>query len=253
MSNDPVGPSPRSHSAVSKSPSHWSSVEWLLWGFALIAGALLLWWQGPELWQMVQDEQALAEWIARLGWWGPVMLIGVNAAQIVIAPIPGYVMQIAAGFLYGAWWGGLYGAVGLLLGSSLAFGLARRYGRPSAARFVGAERLDRWERVTHSTSTLVWFVLLLGPTGDLPYFLAGLARVSYFKILIITLFVRVPSAFVVAATGAGVVALNWWQLLLIFGGLFTMLFVFLRYQDALVNRADRFVARQLQRVEQEKA
>lgn len=214
----------------------------------MVAGGLSLWRWGPDLWRVLQDEQALEAWIVWLGWFGPAALIAINAIQIVVAPIPGYVMQIAAGFLYGPWWGGLYSNLGLLIGSGLAFWLARRFGRPLAARFVGADRLDRWERVTHSTSTLVWFILLLGPTGDLPYFLAGLARVSYIKILAITLLVRVPSTFVAAAAGAGAVTLNWWQLGLIFGGLLGILVIFLRYQDAIVDWADRLMARQLQRV-----
>lgn len=214
----------------------------------MVAGLFGLWWWGPELWHVVQDEAALEAWIVRLGWFGPAALIAINAIQIVVAPIPGYVMQIAAGFLYGPWWGGLYSNLGLLIGSGLAFGLARRYGRPLTARFVGADRLDRWERVTHSTSTLVWFVLLLAPTGDLPYFLAGLARVSYLKVLALTLAIRVPTTFAVAAAGAGAVTLTWWQLVLIFGGLFMVLAVFLRYQDAIVNWTDRLAERQLQRI-----
>lgn len=61
----------------------------------------------------------------------------------------------------------------------LAMGLARTFGRPVVERFVGIERLEHWENATYSTSTFVWFILLAAPTGDLPYFLAGLAHVSY--------------------------------------------------------------------------
>jgi uncharacterized membrane protein YdjX (TVP38/TMEM64 family) len=183
--------------------------------------------------------------VSSLGWLGPLALVLLNAAQIVVAPIPGYVLQIAAGFLYGPLWGGIWGSVGLLLGGSLAFWLARLYGRPLAAYLVGNDRLERWERVTHSASALVWFMLLLGPTGDAPYFLAGLAKVSFAKVLLITLLVRVPSTFVVAAAGAGVMWLSWWQMGLIIVALAVMLTLFLRYQDRIVQWADGQVLRRM--------
>jgi uncharacterized membrane protein YdjX (TVP38/TMEM64 family) len=214
---------------------------------ALALGALAvgLVWGGPWLWGIIQDEQALEAWVSSLGWLGPLALVLLNAAQIVVAPIPGYVLQIAAGFLYGPLWGGIWGSVGLLLGGSLAFWLARLYGRPLAAYLVGNDRLERWERVTHSASALVWFMLLLGPTGDAPYFLAGLAKVSFAKVLLITLLVRVPSTFVVAAAGAGVMWLSWWQMGLIIVALAVMLTLFLRYQDRIVQWADGQVLRRM--------
>ena len=216
--------------------------RWLLLVVLIGLGFGIL-WLGPQLWPLLQDEQALEAWVDSLGWWGPIVLVTINAAQIVIAPIPGYVLQIAAGFLYGPVWGGVWGSLGLLLGSSLAFGLARLYGRPVAEQLVGASRLTRWEQVTRSENTLAWFVLLTAPTGDLPYFLAGLSRVSYIKILAITLVIRVPSTFVVAAAGAGVMLLTWWQLTLIFIGLTLLLVLFLRYQTQLLGWIDRQVTR----------
>jgi uncharacterized membrane protein YdjX (TVP38/TMEM64 family) len=212
--------------------------KWLVaGGVGIIVVALLRF--GPSLWRIVQDEAALEAWLVTLGWWGPLALVALNAIQIVVAPIPGYVVQLAAGFLFGPIWGGVWANVGLLVGATLAFWLARFYGRPLAGRLVGHERLAQWEHVTHSDSTLVWFVLLLGPVGDLPYFLAGLAKVSFAKIFLITLLVRVPSTFVVAAAGAGVMLLTWWQIALVIALLFVIVLLFLRYQTQIVQWSDR--------------
>jgi uncharacterized membrane protein YdjX (TVP38/TMEM64 family) len=206
---------------------------------------IALFWIGPPIWQLVQDAEALQAWVVGLGWLGPIALIVLNAIQIVVAPIPGYVVQVASGFLFGPFWGGVWSSLGLLAGASMAFWLARFYGRPLAGRLVGHERLEQWERVTHSSSTLIWFVLLISPIGDLPYFLAGLARVSFVKIFLLTLAVRVPSTFVVAAAGAGVMLLTWWQIVLLLVGLAGLLVVFLRYQDQIVRWCDRHVQRRV--------
>jgi uncharacterized membrane protein YdjX (TVP38/TMEM64 family) len=220
--------------------------RWLVAGIAALIVVALLWF-GPYLWQLAQDEKALEAWVANLGWLGPLALITLNAIQIVVAPIPGYVVQVAAGFLFGPIWGGLWASLGLLCGSSLAFWLSRFYGRPLVGRLVGHERLERWEHLTFSDSTLLWFVLLLGPVGDIPYFLAGLARVSFVKIFVITLAVRVPSTWVVAAAGAGVLLLTWWQIALLLAILLGIVLLFFRYQDQLERWSDRYIQRHISR------
>jgi len=221
--------------------------KWRLWLFLLllVMSGVGVWRVGPWLWPLLQDEAALEAFVTRLGVWGPLALIALNALQIVVAPLPGYVMQIAAGYLFGPIWGGIFGAVGVMVGSMTAMALARTFGRPLVERLVGQERLSRWERMTFSASTAVWFVILLAPTGDLPYFMAGLSQVSFTKIFLLTLAIRAPSTMVVASAGAGVWWLSGWQLaaLLLVLGLATMLF--LRYQERLHALVDRLAQRWL--------
>jgi uncharacterized membrane protein YdjX (TVP38/TMEM64 family) len=189
------------------------------------------WQQVQALWRTISDQEQIERFVDQLGWLGPVAIILLNALQIVIAPVPGYIIQAAAGFLYGPLWGGIWASLGLFLGSMTAMSLARRFGRPLVQRLVGASRLAKWEQVTHSDSPILWTVFLLGPTGDLPYHLAGLARVSFGTILAITLCIRVPSVFVAAAVGAGVVTFVWWQFALFIGALSILILLFMRHQD----------------------
>jgi uncharacterized membrane protein YdjX (TVP38/TMEM64 family) len=218
-------------------------------GLAAIIFAGLAWQIGPWLWTIVQDEAALEAFVAQLGMWGPLALVSLNAVQIVVAPLPGYVMQVAAGYLYGPIWGGVWGSLGVMIGTMLAMGLARYFGRPVIERFVGNRRLERWEQVTFSTSTAVWFFILLAPTGDLPYFMAGLSRVSFTKIFLLTLAIRVPSTMVVAAAGAGVWLFSGWQLAAILAALGMGSALLMRYQDRLQALIDRRVQGQLSREE----
>ena len=214
---------------------------------AVLLLAVLGWRLAPLLRAAVSDPAVVQDAVAQLGWFGPLALVALNALQIVIAPIPGYVVQVAAGYLYGPFWGGVWGSLGMLAGATLAFWLARIFGRPLAEKLVGSSRLDKWEDVTHSTSTVIWFFLLLGPTGDVPYFLAGLSRVGFLKILLITIVLRVPAVFLAAAAGA--MTLPWWQLGLIYGCLAAFAGLFLLYQKRLYQwmdaRADRPLASKL--------
>ena len=209
-----------------------------LLGVAFLMFAVFTLRFGPGLWRLLQNEQMLEAVIERLGWMGPAALIIFNTIQIVVAPIPGYVVQIASGYLFGPFWGGLWASIGLLLGSMLAMWLARVFGRPLAERLVGKGRLDKWEATTHSDSIFLWFILILSPTGDLPYFLAGLSRTRFSTIFLLVLAIRVPTTFVVASAGAGVLLLAWWQLAMIGVALTALLLVFMRYQEPMIRWVD---------------
>lgn len=158
-----------------------------------------------EILEFLGNRDQLQVWLEQLGPVGPLGLILVNAAQVVFAPIPGYVMQCAAGYLFGWLPGAVYGTVGMALGGLAAMYLARAFGRPLVNRIVGADRVARWEAVAHLDSIVVWIVLMLGFFGDVPYFIAGLTSLAMWKILAIALIVRTPSVFVTSAVCAGVV------------------------------------------------
>jgi uncharacterized membrane protein YdjX (TVP38/TMEM64 family) len=182
---------------------------WLKWVvLAVIAAAVAVlavrYWR--EVAAFLSDPEALRTWLARLGPLGPLGLILFNALQVVVAPVPGYPVQIVSGYLFGWWRGTLYAVAGMILGGLLAMTLARVYGRPLVERIVGVERLERWEKVAHLNSMAVWFVLMLGPLGDAPYYLAGLTKLPVWKLLSIVLLVRTPSVMVSAALGAGLIS-----------------------------------------------
>ncbi len=188
---------------------------------------------------LAQDQVALEAFVAQLGWWGPFGLIALNALQIVVAPIPGYAAQLAAGFLFGPLWGGVWGSLGLMAGSMLAMLLTRVFGRPLAEFMVGAKRLADWEETTHSDNPFLWAIVLFAPTGDLPFFMAGLAKVSFTKIALLTVITRVPTTFLIAAVGAGVTVISIWQFLILFVLFMGVLLLFNRYQDPLQAWFDR--------------
>jgi len=142
------------------------------------------------IYTVLRDPEAVRAWLMDLGPWGPAGLIAVFALQILVAPVPGYVFQVIAGYLFGWVWGTVYATAGMLIGGALAMTLARVYGRPLVRKAVGAERLKRWETVTHLNSLGLWFLLMLGPLGDILFFLAGLTTLPVWKIMTVAVLVR---------------------------------------------------------------
>ncbi|HBL39300.1 TPA: hypothetical protein DDZ10_01365 [Candidatus Uhrbacteria bacterium] len=91
----------------------------------MVVSVLASWLLADEI--RLADVSALEAFLERLGVWGPVALIAFVTIEVVIAPIPGGVPPIVAGALYG-FEGFLYVWMGNIIGSSIAFWLARWLG-----------------------------------------------------------------------------------------------------------------------------
>jgi uncharacterized membrane protein YdjX (TVP38/TMEM64 family) len=161
---------------IKKLKSILQNKEWRPWlgGVVAIAILIALWF---PLSNIKIDLEALRNWIQQLGPLAPVAFVLLNMVQIVVAPIPGYPVQALGGVLFGFVPGSIYTVAGMVAGGVLAAWLARRLGRPWLEKRIGAEQLDYWTGVAHINSFWMWWVILVIPFGDIPYFIAGLTRI----------------------------------------------------------------------------
>lgn len=126
------------------------------------------------------DVQDIREWIRDLGFWGPLLLIGVLAIAMVIAPIPNPPFMIAAGIAWGTVLGVVYAVIGQLIGSIIIFWLSRRFGRKLIPRLIGeagAERVDRL--ATRMGPQLVFWWRMMPVSFDFAAYAAGLTTMSF--------------------------------------------------------------------------
>jgi uncharacterized membrane protein YdjX (TVP38/TMEM64 family) len=151
-----------------------------------VVGLLAILW--VPLSNVGAEPAAVRGWIEQMGPLAPLVFFGLNVVQIVVAPIPGYPVQVLGGILFGLIPGSVITVSGLVVGGTLAAWLGRRFGRPWLERRLGAETLDHWGQVAHVDSFWTWWIILLIPFGDIPYFIAGLSRIrlSLFALAILT-------------------------------------------------------------------
>lgn len=173
------------------------------------------------------DPRGAREWIAGFGAFAPVVFLAVQTTQVVVAPVPGQLLAIAGGYLFGPLAGAAYSVLGVLVGSALAIGLTRYYGRPYAERVVDDDTLAEFDAVVAETGEAGLFVAFLLPVfpDDALCFVAGLTEISRHRLLLLVLVGRAPT-FVAAAylgdavAGSDLVAVG---LVLAAGTLFTAL------------------------------
>jgi len=170
-----------------------------------------------------------------LGPWGPLVSIALNAAQVLLAPLPGQFVGLVNGYLYSVWLGTLYSMAGLVLGTTLAMGLARWFGRPLVERLVNPEKLSRWDRIANRQGPLFFFLVFLFPfvPDDVACFLIGLSPLAIPRMVVLATLGRLPGVFVSCWVGAYATELPWWAWAPLGGGAAALAWAFWRYQTRL--------------------
>jgi uncharacterized membrane protein YdjX (TVP38/TMEM64 family) len=143
-------------------------------GFA--AGALLL-----LLRELGGTLPRFAEWVEGLGFWGPGAFV-LGYAVAAVALLPGSLLTLAAGALFGLARGTAYVLVGATLGACLAFLIARYLARGAVERRISAHpRFAAVDRAIGGEGLKIVFLLRLSPV--FPYnvlnYALGLTRVRF--------------------------------------------------------------------------
>ena len=131
----------------------------------LVAGLLLVGYllYASGLVNLFLNKEHLLNFINRHEPYAALIFIGLQAAQVVIAPVPGELTGFVGGLIFGTAWGVVYSTIGLTLGSLLAFMLARLLGRPLVERVVQAETIARYDYVMQHKGRLLAFIMFLIP------------------------------------------------------------------------------------------
>ncbi|GGJ00966.1 hypothetical protein GCM10008995_08550 [Halobellus salinus] len=120
----------------------------------------------------------LRAWIAQFGLFAPLVFVLIQATQVVVAPIPGQVVALVAGYLFGPLWGTVYSLTGVLIGSTVAFNLSKRYGRSFVEDILHEDVVTRFDDFVDTVGVpgLFAFVIIPGLPDDAVCFLSGLTK-----------------------------------------------------------------------------
>lgn len=149
----------------------------LLAGAAVLLGLLLASWLLPTKELLT----AVLSWTQSLGLWGPVLLAIFYVVACVLL-IPGSLLTLGAGALFGLWWGYLAVSVGSVLGACLAFLLGRTIGREwVAGKVAGSTRFQAIDEAVGEQGFKIVLLTRLSPVFpfNLQNYAYGVTRVSF--------------------------------------------------------------------------
>ncbi|MBQ8140197.1 MAG: TVP38/TMEM64 family protein [Clostridia bacterium] len=125
-----------------------------------------------------------------------VVLIFICAIQVMVALIPGELVEIASGYAFGAIPGALLCLAGITLGSVCALLLTRKLGRKFVESIYPREKIDSLPILNDPKKRNVFVALLFlipGTPKDLITYIIGITEMSIPSYLLIATAARLPS------------------------------------------------------------
>ena len=135
---------------------------------------------------------------------GTVVFILVCAVQVVIAFIPGEIVEVAAGVMFGTFIGTIWCIVGVTLGSITAILLTRNFGRKFVESLYPREKIDSLPilRDPKKRNAMVFILFFIpGTPKDLLTYVVGLTEMSIPMYLILATVARIPSILMSTVSG----------------------------------------------------
>lgn len=150
------------------------------------------------------DTAEFRAFVEGYGFWGWFVVLGLQILQVVVAFIPGEVVELGSGFVFGTFKGTVLCLVGVTIGSVLIFLLTKKLGLRITALFVSPKKLQNYKFLAdeNKLSILVFILFMIpGTPKDLLTYIVGLTKMKLSEFLIISLIARLPS--VVSSTWGG--------------------------------------------------
>lgn len=123
-------------------------------------------------------------------------LIGMIALQVFLAFLPGEPLELASGYLFGAWQGTLICLIGSAIGTVLVYVIVRQLRRRVIYAMFSKEKVDGVCRIIESKQSMLalfLFFLLPGTPKDIMTYVGSLGNIKLIQWVMITSVGRIPS------------------------------------------------------------
>lgn len=171
----------------------------------MVLSFILIWPYMSDIFEPGGVER-ISEEVRNAGPGGFLILFGIQILQVVVAFIPGEVVQIAAGLIYGPWIGSLIIILGAIASSSMIFALVHHLGAPLVHSMVPDKYVDKLEEFEQSNKfSIIVFVLFLIPglPKDVFTYVVPLSSMKFPEYIALTCLARIPGVFISTYAAAG--------------------------------------------------
>ena len=180
----------------------------------------------------------LIEDVRSMGVLGVLVLFAVQILQVVVAFIPGEVVQMAAGMMYGPWLGALIVIVGCALSSALVYYIVHKLGAPLVQAMVPEKYLRKFRHFEESGKlSIIVFILFLIPglPKDVFTYIVPLTDMKLKPFLAITTIARIPGIIVSTYAADGLLGGRLVESIVIFAVFAIVAIVGILNKDRIIN------------------
>ena len=175
---------------------------------------------GGKIVSMVRDPKVFRNWVQGTGIWGKFLMIGISAFQIIVAVIPGEPIEIASGYAFGWIEGAILCLIGSLIGQTIVFLFAKKYGMDFIEVFVKKEKIEKVSFLHDSEKIYISIFLIFlipGTPKDVLSYVAGITPVKLLPFLLVSCLARIPSVVSSTIVGSFLGTKNYKMAFIVFG------------------------------------
>lgn len=147
--------------------------------------------------------QSLADYLRSFGAKTVFISILIMVLQTLFTPLPLFLVAGANGFIFGILEGIFITLVGAMIGATIAFYLARLFGRELVSRWIKKPHLSKVDSMSTSNGIKMVFLARLVPVipSSLVSYLAGLSKISFKGFFVASIFGKMPEIIIYTALG----------------------------------------------------
>jgi uncharacterized membrane protein YdjX (TVP38/TMEM64 family) len=196
-----------------------------------------IWAQVIKVYHLYQDHQEFKKTISSYGAYAPLAYILLQIIQVIIAPIPGGAIEFLGGVIFGVKAGFIYSMIGLLIGSWIAFNLARIFEKIAVEKFVSEQTRKKFDYLVEHEGVILSFILFLLPgfPKDALCYILGLTPMHLGIFLIISTIGRIPGTLIACLQGGKAFDHQYYTFGILLGASALVILVFYIYHGEIHN------------------
>ncbi|MBU3215378.1 VTT domain-containing protein [Clostridium estertheticum] len=193
----------------------------------------------PWIIEITVSPEKFRRYIVSLGNGGIGAYLSFQVLQTVVAPIPGEVIQVAGGYIYGSILGTFYSTLGMMLGGTIIFYFTRFIAFSFVEKIVKRTSTQWLTKIISSKNfPVVMFVMFIVPgmPKDILIYIAALTPIKSLKFFMLLLVGRLPGTAAVVCIGSNIHHGNYIFsiALVVISGLLVILGIL--YKDKIINK-----------------
>jgi len=196
----------------------------------------------PAVTRLIRSPQAFEKYIHSYGPVSALIYILIQAVQVVVFIIPGEIVQVAGGYIFGTGLGALYSVGGILLGTMIAFFASRLLGYGLVKSLVSPKKLGQFEfLINDPKSEIALFALFLVPgiPKDSLVYISGLTPIKPLRFLLLSMVARFPGLWGSAYIGANLQERDYLPVWILSGAALVLFVAGVLARDRIIARLHR--------------
>lgn len=172
-----------------------SVLKFILLIIFVIGIPLLLYFTNKEFLDTFSSVDEFSTYLKSFGKTANMIYLAVQITQVVIAVIPGTILEMCSGYLFGAGIGICYTILGCFIGTVIDYWISRYLGHDFVKLFIKEEDIIKYQNILNSRKGILpCFIIYLIPglPKDIVNFIAGISGMKFSYFIVTCMIGRLP-------------------------------------------------------------